>query len=298
MDKDITKKYINEFISIIIPVYKDPEGIKDTLDSLVKQDFDKNNYEIIIGNDDGDKETENICKMYNTKVINIIPNKGSYNARNEAIKESKGEYLAFIDADIKASKDWLSNGVKLLKKYDYLGGAVDIDKSSLRNLSHYYEYLTAFNNENKFNKFHYSPTANLFIKRNVLSRLGLFDSKLRSGGDVEFGNRVYISKLFKMAHSNNIRTIHPPRGKKKLINKNIRTLKGTFDLAELYPRRFNNYKFSFTRYFKTLLLPIYKVLTSKREIGFSTKIKLVLWSIHFGTVNLVNLIKLRHSRII
>lgn len=289
VDFDKAKK--KDFISIIIPVYKDYEGLKDTLKSLKKQNFNRSKFEIIVVNDGGDENIRKICKGYKVKCIDIIPRKGSYNARNEGLKVSGGEYVAFIDADIKAPKDWVQSGFNLLQKYDYVGGRVEIDKTKLKMLAHYYEYLTAFDNKEKLRKNHYIPTANLFVKRKVIEKIGAFDKRLYSNGDLEFGNRVYISNEFTMYYDSDLYVVHPPRGKQKLIQKTIRTYKGSKNLSNLYQERFKNLKPPIRVYLKIILFPLYKVITSKRKISLNIRLKLIFWSIYFGFYRLIGIIK-------
>jgi glycosyltransferase AglI len=279
--------------SVIIPVYKDPKGLEITLKSSINQTLPKDQYEIVVCNDGSDKEVTKVCEKYNiVRVVNTRPNKGSYGARNEAIKISKGKYIAFIDADIKASKDWLEKGYNLLRKYDYVGGRVDIDKTKLKTTAHYYEYLTAFNNEKKMNKDHYSPTANLFVKKEVIEDIGMFDERLKSGGDVEFGNRVYDSKKYNIFYSDKLKVVHPPRGYKALVKKNIRITKGRMDLYKYYPERYQKKRISVKTFFTKLILPTLKVLTSRKKVPCVKKIMLIFFGLFLGTVNSLNLRRL------
>lgn len=88
-------------VSIIIPIYNTEKYIKDCLDSVVNQTLD--DIEIICINDGS---TDNSLKLINDyakrdkriKVINQ-ENKGQGTARNIGIKESKGEYIGFVDFD-------------------------------------------------------------------------------------------------------------------------------------------------------------------------------------------------------
>jgi len=226
------------YISVVIPVYKDYMGLEDTLQSLKNQTLSEDNYEIIVANDGADRRIRQICEKYGVKMVSISPNQGSYNARNRAIELSKGEYLAFVDADIEVTKDWLERGKEALEKYDYVAGDVIIDKSKLKNIAHYYEYCYGFPIKNYMHLRHFGVTANLFVRRRVFEELGGFDKRLRSGGDVEFGNRVYMAKRFKQVYKRNVIVIHPPRGYKALIKKMKRVTEGNIQLSKLYPKRF------------------------------------------------------------
>ncbi len=276
-----------KFLTVIIPVYKDPDGIRDTLESLKKQSLGKKDYEIIVTNDGGDDETQKVCEEYGVKVLRLVPNKGSYVARNEALKEAKGEYIAFIDADIEASENWLEKGRNFLKKYDYVGGDVKIDEEKLKTMAHYFEYLTGFENEKKLKNFHYIPTANLFVKRKVFDKVGFFKEDLFSGGDSEFGKRVYEEKKFNMHYSPELYVTHPPRGLESLLKKSVRVTKGSKDLFESNPKKFKSLKPSLLNihFLKSVLSPIFKVITSKRKISVFMRTKLFFWSIWFSVVS-------------
>jgi glycosyltransferase AglI len=57
--------------------------------------------------------------------VSIVPNRGSYFARNRGIERAAGEDLAFVDADIVVPEDWLAVGRDALRSAEYVGGPVD-----------------------------------------------------------------------------------------------------------------------------------------------------------------------------
>ena len=88
--------------SIILPYYKKKLFIKKSIDSILKQSFNK--FEILIIYDDENKDDLSyIKKIVNSdRRIKLIINKknlGAGRSRNVGIKFSKGEFLCFIDAD-------------------------------------------------------------------------------------------------------------------------------------------------------------------------------------------------------
>ena len=237
--KIIFKYNLNKgFTSVIIPVFKDYIGLKDTLDSLNFQKLGSKCFEIIVSNDGGDEKVTEICKKYRVTMVEIIPNCGSYFARNRALEISKGDFIAFVDADIKVPEDWLEKGINELQRADYVCGPILIDEEKVKNISHLYQVMYAFPVEEYLEKNHFGPTANLFVKRQVFDEIGGFDQRLFSGGDFEFGDRVYRSGKFKQHFSNFLKVIHPPRNYKSLLKKTERVYMGTIMLNNLYPNRF------------------------------------------------------------
>ena len=272
-----------DFISIITPVFIDAIGLDVTLNSLVRQSLGKTNFEIIVGNDGGYESIRGVCKKYNVQCIDIIPRQGSYVARNTALEESRGEFIAFIDADITADKDWLKRGSEVVKNADYVGGVVLFDRKQLKKLAHYYESVITFDNGRLFKRYHFIPTANLFVKRRVFENIGGFDARLRSGGDVEFGNRVFLSKIYKMTFVHNIIVFHPPRGYTKLVHKFRRVIMGANDLTNYYPDRLAYMKPRFFRMITGPLALVYKIIF-KNNFGFIVKIKLVPFAFWFSLI--------------
>lgn len=119
----------NYLISVIIPTYKRSTFLARAIDSVLEQTY--NNIEIIVVDDnepgsDYKTQTENIMRKYsdmrNVRYIHTTGKTGGGSARNYAIKECKGDYVAFLDDDDKFLSD------KLEKQLDFMI-ANDLDMS-------------------------------------------------------------------------------------------------------------------------------------------------------------------------
>ena len=104
-------------VSIIIPYYKKKDYIKKTINSILKQTYEK--FEIIIINDEPGELSKNILsflkkKDSRIKIINNKKNIGAGKSRNKGINIAKGKYIAFIDSD----DLWKKN--KLLKQIEFM----------------------------------------------------------------------------------------------------------------------------------------------------------------------------------
>jgi teichuronic acid biosynthesis glycosyltransferase TuaG len=93
----LTKK--NELISVIVPTRNSEKTIKKTIISILKQDYE--NIEIIVVDDGSDDNTLNILAEFSYKITLIKLNKKvlAGEARNEGIKKSNGDLIAFCDSD-------------------------------------------------------------------------------------------------------------------------------------------------------------------------------------------------------
>lgn len=88
-------------VSVIIPTFNNELQIIDAIGSVLKQDYE-GEIEIIVIDDGSDDDTRKILDpLITNKKINYSfqKNSGPASARNQGINLSKGEYIAFLDAD-------------------------------------------------------------------------------------------------------------------------------------------------------------------------------------------------------
>lgn len=102
----------NLFFSVVIPLYNKEKYIKRTLDSVLNQTF--TDFEIVIVDDGSKDKSCKIVESISDSRIRLIrqENGGPSKARNHGIKEAKGQFIAFLDAD----DEWLAE--KLEKQYE------------------------------------------------------------------------------------------------------------------------------------------------------------------------------------
>ncbi|MBD1919981.1 glycosyltransferase family 2 protein [Microcoleus sp. FACHB-831] len=88
-----------KLISAIIPVYKVEKYIAATVQSVLAQTY--KNFELLIIDDGSPDRSIEICQQFTDPRIKIIhqENRGVSEARNMGIRNARGEFLAFLDAD-------------------------------------------------------------------------------------------------------------------------------------------------------------------------------------------------------
>ncbi len=128
-------------ISVIVPLYNKKEYIKRTLLSLLLQKGIKEYEVIVIDNGSTDGSFDIVKEMDNPHIKLITESKkGVSSARNRGIKEAKGEYIAFLDAD-DCYKDYhlkhLTDLAKSYPKENYFATTYEI-KSECDNLNQEY----------------------------------------------------------------------------------------------------------------------------------------------------------------
>ena len=95
--------------------------LTDTVDSIINQTF--KNWELIIVDANSNAATQEILKKYanhpNINIIRLKKNKRAGFCRNLAIRNSKSDYIAFIDSDYLWEKDKLYKQLNFMIKNKY-----------------------------------------------------------------------------------------------------------------------------------------------------------------------------------
>lgn len=103
-------------VSILITCYNYDKFVGQAIESSLNQTYD--NIEIIVVDDKSDDNSLDIIKKYSNKIkiIKHKENKGVVFSRNELIRESKGDFFIFLDADNYFSPDNISKTVDFIIK--------------------------------------------------------------------------------------------------------------------------------------------------------------------------------------
>jgi len=90
-------------LSIIVPVYNVEKYLERCVNSLLHQDIDKSEYEIVLVNDgstDRSLEIAEKLKAANESIVLLSQrNQGQSVARNKGIDIARGKYIMFVDSD-------------------------------------------------------------------------------------------------------------------------------------------------------------------------------------------------------
>ena len=175
-------------LSVIIPSYLDPYGLAQTIESLQKQNYPKEHFEII-------------------PVIDVST---VGKARNIGIKRADGEIIVFIDSDMIAPKNWLKEINKTFEhnKADIVGAKIKMFGEN--SLVEIYDKLKGFPVKETMLEKNYILTGCMAIKKSVFREVGLFREDLEVGEDTEFGLRTQKANK-KLYVINNVILLHPAK---------------------------------------------------------------------------------------
>ncbi|EKT4499528.1 glycosyltransferase family 2 protein [Flavobacterium psychrophilum] len=112
---------MNELVSIITPTYNSEQFIAEAIKSVQNQSY--SHWEIIIVDDCSKDKTVNIIQNFIDEdhriyLIQLDKNSGAGVARNNAINNAKGRYIAFLDSDDLWKPDKLSKQIKFMQRYN------------------------------------------------------------------------------------------------------------------------------------------------------------------------------------
>lgn len=193
----LSTKYPKFEVSIIIPVYNRESLLKNTLRTIMQQDFQ--DFEVIIVNDGSHDRSVDICNSFIQRYpqrIKLISTKhqGVSIARNKGITVCSGEYIAFCDSDDLWIKSKLKKQITYMKKNSI--NVCQTEEIWIRNGNH----VNPMKKHKKYNGwiFYYclplcivSPSA-VVIKREVFEKVGLFDPKLPVAEDYDLWLRISL----------------------------------------------------------------------------------------------------------
>lgn len=194
-------------VSVVIPSYNRKHHLEHVLKALYAQTLSFANYEIILVNDGSTDTTIELSLEDSVRLINLSQRRGAAAARNAGVAQSKGEIIAFIDADILVKPDFLQTVVNIHQSEEKcvaLGPRRHLPQDCFRIDS----ANTTLDTRDKLLRRHkckidqlqhpwcFSYTCNLSLKREHYPPEG-FDESFTGWGleDVEFGYRLHMQGM-------------------------------------------------------------------------------------------------------
>jgi len=169
-------------VSVVIPTLNRYEVLSNVLHDFEKQSY--KNFEVIVVDQSDDFRNDYYKGFKLDLKVYHLKQKGVWNARNYAIKISKGEIIALSEDDVRVSPDWLSEHLKCLCFFDtdISAGVFFPQGSSVPYEKSYFKLAEQF------------ATGNAVLYKRVFEKTGLFDKQFEKQrmGDGEFGLRAYL----------------------------------------------------------------------------------------------------------
>ncbi len=186
-------------ITVVIPSYNKSNYIVQTVESVLQQSL--RDWEVIIVDDCSQDDTRDKLKIYledpRICFFWLEHNHGANYCRNLGLKNSRSNYVLFLDADDLLDKNCLGNRLEAVKKNPGLDFCVFPMRIFRRQIgdSNYTWWPSKKNPLDNFLK-HDLPwqTMQPIWRRDFLLEVGGFDEKFRRFQDVELHTRVLLNK--------------------------------------------------------------------------------------------------------
>jgi glycosyltransferase involved in cell wall biosynthesis len=191
---------VSPFVSIVMASYNMGQYISQAIDSLLQQAWQ--NFEIIVVDDGSTDNTPDVMDAYknNAKITYIRnANQGQTKAKNCGIKNSKGDFIAFCDADDLWAPHKLTVQMPLFKKasvgvvFSELS-CIDADNNrypQAANITRYTGMVT-----NPLMKENFVPFGTAVIRKKCIDQNGMFDEEFRMGIDWDLWLRYSLDWEF------------------------------------------------------------------------------------------------------
>lgn len=165
-------------VSVVVPTWRRPALLQRCLDALLVQTLQPSLYEIVIADDAPEKAVRELverarahagCRL---QYVPVRDTQGAAGARNAGWRAARGEIIAFTDDDTIPDRNWLIEGLRA-----FAGGASAVTgrvEMPLPERPTDYEKDAAGLTRAEF------VTANCFVRREVLARIGGFDERFTS----------------------------------------------------------------------------------------------------------------------
>jgi glycosyltransferase involved in cell wall biosynthesis len=199
----------NNLVSVIVPVYNGERYLSAAFDSIFAQYYRP--IEVIVVDDGSVDNSAHIVRSYKDIQYIYQFNQGHGKAKNTGIAASRGEFIAFLDADDVWAPNKLSLQVDHLINNPHVGYALckmqflletGVHMPSGLHKEHLLETPSA-----------YIPSA-LVVRTSVIKQIGMFDPRYRHSNDSDWFFRAHDAGivmtilpeilLYKRIHSSNL----------------------------------------------------------------------------------------------
>lgn len=233
------------FVSIIVGIRNEENYIVECIESLLDQDYPKEQHEIIIVDGMSTDNTQSIVQKYPVKLI-LNERMNVAAARNLGVEAAKGDYVAFTDGDCKADKNWLKTLIQEIIKVPEdvacVGGPNLIfgtDPTFAKVVGYAQETFLGSggsaqaSNSTKRKYVPSLPNCNALYKKYTIEEVGYFDEQFVIGQDGDLNYRIG-KKGYRFLYIPEAVVWHHRRGNIKSFS--IRMFKYGAWMAELFKK--------------------------------------------------------------
>lgn len=244
-------------VTVMVPAHNESIVLKKTMEALIKFDYPKDRYEIIVVNDNSTDDSAQVLKTIqhnnpSAKIIvintdRVVGGKGKSNALNIALSVASGTVIAIYDADNTPEKQALKILVENLMSDDKLGAVI----GKFRTRNKYASLLTRFVNietlayqcMNQAGRYFFFklctiPGTNYVIRRELIDQMGGWDVNALAE-DTEISFRLYRMGYYIKFIPQAVTWEQEPQKLKQWFKQRTRWVKGNLYVLK------SNFKYAF-----------------------------------------------------
>ncbi len=233
--------------SIIVPAKNEAKVIGRLLDALLRLNYPKDKFEVIVVVDGSTDNTFKICARYaeehgeNIRVVCKPVSDGKPSALNYGLKHAKGEIIGIFDADSIPEGNVLTSVCKYFRDSEVAAVqgrnfSMNAEENRLTKLISYEESVwceTFLRGKDVLDLFVHLKGSCQFIRRDVLEQLGGFDGKALSE-DMDLSVRL-VERGYKIKYASDVRSWQEtPSRVGQLFKQRTRWFRGTMEVALKY----------------------------------------------------------------
>lgn len=120
---------VDGLVSVIMPSWNTGKFIAESIQSVIDQTYE--NWELIIVDDCSTDNTDEVVAKFTDKRIRYFKNEknsGAALSRNRALREARGEWIAFLDSDDLWNPDKLEHQINFMNKHGYTLSYTEYEK--------------------------------------------------------------------------------------------------------------------------------------------------------------------------
>lgn len=180
-------QFVHPLVSVIIPCYNQGHFLSDAIESVLHQSYKC--FEIIVVNDGSSDNTRDVAARYQSIRYVEQENRGLAGARNAGMKESRGQYLVFLDADDLLWPEALQKAVEVLHDHPECAFASGQHRVINNDLTPRFKYPSRPLLKDHYLtllRFNYiGMHATVMYRREALEAIGGFDESLSASEDYD-----------------------------------------------------------------------------------------------------------------
>jgi glycosyltransferase involved in cell wall biosynthesis len=197
-------------VTVVLPVLNDPSRLARCLDALAAQ-VDAPPFEVVVVDNGSQDDTARVAHAHPlAPTVVREPRRGSYAARNAGVAVARAAVLAFTDADCLPTPTWVSSGHRASQGSPVVGGQIRPVRSAQPTVWERYDTALYLRQQDLVSQAGFAATANLWVQREAMQRVGDFNAALLSSGDFEWGQRATAAG-FATTYAAEVEVLHAPR---------------------------------------------------------------------------------------